>query len=146
MSDRGAEGLDVSRETISRLEVLASQLTRWNPRINLVSRNSLADLWHRHIRDSIQLLYHGPENAAHWLDIGSGGGFPGLVIAAMVEEPRAPGKVTLVESDQRKCAFLRSVIREAGLSATVIAARIEEVPPLSATVISARALAPLAAC
>jgi 16S rRNA (guanine527-N7)-methyltransferase len=143
MTGDGPVGPDVSRETRARLEILATLLKRWNPRINLVSRSSVPDLWVRHIRDSAQLLAHAPPRTAHWLDIGSGGGFPGLVIAAMMEERGAPQQITLVESDARKCAFLRSVIREAGLAATVRAERIEDVPPLSATTISARALAPL---
>ena len=143
MMPANAGGIAVSRETSARLEILAERLRQWNPRINLVSRRSVDDLWRRHIRDSVQLFAIAPPHAAHWLDIGSGGGFPGLVIAAMKDEPGAPEKITLVESDTRKCAFLRSVIREAALDATVLPARIEALDNLSATVISARALAPL---
>lgn len=133
----------VSRETLERLGVLAGLLERWTPRINLVSRSSVANLWARHIADSVHLHAVAPGAVAHWADLGSGGGFPGLVVAILSMESGSPGRVTLVESDHRKCAFLRTVIRETGAPATVRAARIEELPPLDARVVSARALAPL---
>ncbi|CUH51471.1 16S rRNA (guanine(527)-N(7))-methyltransferase RsmG [Shimia marina] len=135
--------LNVSRETLDRLETLADLLQKWNPRINLVSKSTLKDLWTRHILDSVQVLKSAPANADHWVDIGSGGGFPGLVIALMQQEPEAPKKVTLIESDQRKCAFLRTVLRETGVQATVISERIEKATPQNADVLSARALADL---
>jgi len=142
----GREGVerrfDVSRETMARLDIHATLLAKWNPRINLVSRDSLDELWHRHIADSAQLWPMCPRGARLWLDLGSGAGFPGLVIAAFAAE--APGlTVRLVESDARKSAFLASVIREADLRAEVITARIENLPPQSADIVSARALAPL---
>jgi 16S rRNA (guanine527-N7)-methyltransferase len=135
--------LNVSRETFGRLQTLADLLVKWNPRINLVSKTTLTDLWQRHIQDSVQILRCAPENVAHWVDIGSGGGFPGLVIALMASEAEAPNRVTLIESDQRKCAFLRTVLRETGVKATVLTERIEKAPPQDADVLSARALADL---
>lgn len=135
--------LNVSRETSDRLKKLADLLTKWNPRINLVSKSTISDLWTRHILDSAQIFHLAPPNTSHWVDIGSGGGFPGLVVALMMDEPGAPQKVTLIESDQRKCAFLRTVLRETGANATVLTARIEQADPQNASVLSARALADL---
>ncbi len=145
MSDptRILEQLNVSRETSERLKTLAALLVKWNPRINLVSKSTIADLWTRHILDSAQVFQLAPPKTAHWVDIGSGGGFPGLVVAMMCDELAAPQKVTLIESDQRKCAFLRTVLRETGVSATVLTKRIEQAEPQGATVLSARALADL---
>lgn len=138
-----AEALNVSRETFAALQDYAQLLEKWNPRINLVSRNSLGQLWQRHIQDSLQLADLAPNPCKHWVDLGSGGGFPGLVIAILAKETGSPQQVTLVESDMRKATFLRTVIRELSLPATVINARIEQVDPLNADVLSARALADL---
>ncbi len=135
--------MDVSRETSERLEIYAQLLRKWNPRINLVSRNTLDDLETRHIADSMQIFDLAPQGWKHWADLGSGGGFPGLVIAILAAEFSPVAQVTLVESDQRKCAFLRTVIRETGAPATVVAGRIEATAPLSADILSARALADL---
>lgn len=141
MNGSAVLGADVPRETIERLEVYAELLRRWNPKINLVSPSTLVDLWTRHMTDSLQLS--GLAKAeGHWVDLGSGGGFPGLVIAiANADSPTST--TTLVESDQRKATFLRTVIRETGITADVIARRIETIQPLSGDVLSARALAPL---
>jgi len=134
---------DVSRETLERLDHFADLLLKWNPRINLVSRNSLDDVWARHILDSAQIYELAPHPVNHWVDLGAGGGFPGLVIAMLGLERGSPRKVTLVESDVRKSAFLRTVIRETGAPAEVLNDRIENIPPLEADVLSARALADL---
>jgi 16S rRNA (guanine527-N7)-methyltransferase len=128
--------------TLDRLHLLVAELRKWNPAINLVAAATLADAWTRHIAESAHLadLVAPP---AHWADLGSGGGFPGLVVAILLAE-RSPGsRVTLVESDGRKAAFLRQTAFLAGVSVAVIDRRIEEVPPLRAGVVSARALAPL---
>jgi len=135
--------LNVSRETIERLKLYEALLHKWNPRINLVSRASLVESWARHIEDSMQIYGLAPHSVDHWVDLGSGGGFPGLVVAIMGMDQKSPANVTLVESDTRKCAFLRSVIRETGAPATVINDRIENTPPLQADILSARALADL---
>ena len=142
MTDNLLRDLNVSRETLARLETYAALLQKWNPRINLVSRNSLADLWTRHIVDSVQVFRVGPETD-HWVDLGSGGGFPGLVVAILAAEEMPACRVTLIESDQRKSAFLRTVARETGVSCTVLSERIETAPPQQAGVLSARALADL---
>lgn len=135
--------MNVSRETQARLRGYLDLLTRWTARINLVSQSSLDDGWRRHIEDSAQLLGHAPEGWAHWADLGSGGGLPGVVVAILSAELPGPRTVTLVESDARKAAFLRTALRETGTTANVLHARAEDVPPLAANVVSARALAPL---
>lgn len=137
--------MDVSRETESRLVRFADTLRKWAPRINLVARSTLDDLWTRHIADSAQLFALRPPGARHWVDLGSGGGFPGLVIAILAAEAAPELRVTLVESDSRKAAFLATAARAAGVSPTIHAARAERLPPLAADILSARALASLPA-
>ena len=141
--DLSLAGLDVSRETLDRLEAFSGLVQRWNPTVNLVSRQSLADLWGRHIIDSAQLFAFCPKTATHWVDLGSGGGFPGLVIAILAKDQRPDLRVTLVEADQRKATFLRQAAQALGLDVNVRCARIELLPHLGADVVSARALAPL---
>jgi len=133
----------VSRETSERLKTYRDLLTRWNAKINLVAPSSLANLETRHFKDSWQLLDIAPPHFEDWVDLGSGGGFPGLIIAILCAEYRPKCSFKLIESDRRKCAFLRSVSRETGVSVEIIDERIEDIPPLHAEVISARALAPL---
>ncbi len=137
------EEIGVSRETFERLKTYVELLKKWNPRINLISKSTLPDVWVRHVQDSVQISNLAPKPCKIWGDLGSGGGFPGLVVAIMALETGTPGQVFLVESDQRKCAFLRTVIRETGARAEVINKRIDEVKGLNADVISARALASL---
>lgn len=133
----------VSRETLAKLEIYAQTLKKWNPRINLVAKSTLADLWERHIVDSLQIMAHIPDGTHHIVDIGSGGGFPGLVLAIATSETDAETKVTMIESDQRKSVFLRTVLRETGVAAEVLTDRIERAPPQNADLITARALADL---
>jgi 16S rRNA (guanine527-N7)-methyltransferase len=135
-------GVNVSRETFEKLEAFVRLVEKWTPKINLISRSSIPHIWERHIVDSVQLFEMAPKKA-RWVDIGSGGGFPGIVISILMAEHGVNHGVTLVESDQRKCAFLRTAVRELRLPADVISDRIESVLPLDADVISARALADL---
>ena len=135
-------GVDVSRETFEKLEKFGELVEKWNPKINLISKSSVGSLWDRHILDSVQ-LFEMANSEGSWVDIGSGGGFPGIVIAILRAEQRSDDQVTLVESDQRKCAFLRTAVREFGLKSKVISDRIENIPGLNADVLSARALADL---
>lgn len=136
--------LNVSRETFERLEVLAELLEKWNRRINLVSKQSIPHLWERHIKDSVQILACADiQSNSHWVDIGSGGGFPGLVIAAALPELAEGAKITMIESDIRKCSFLRSALREMGVTGHVICQRIESTEPQNADILSARALSDL---
>lgn len=136
------DNLIVSRETFSRLEVYANELKRWNPKINIVAPNSLNEIWERHIVDSLQTASFLPDKLTNWVDVGSGGGFPGLVLAAHLNEQH-DFSMTLVESDQRKCTFLRTCARLMGIDVTVIAERIENTDIQKADIISARALASL---
>ncbi len=135
--------VDVSRETKEKLELLERELRRWQAIKNLVGPATLDRIWDRHIVDSLQLLDLAPE-ARTWLDLGSGAGFPGLVLAIAGAERGL--RVHLVESNSRKCAFLRHVVRLAGAPATIHEARLEAVIPGfvgRADVVSARALAAL---
>lgn len=141
--DLQVAGLTVSRETMTALKSFQILVQRWNPAINLVSKASLQDLWHRHILDSAQLSQLCPPDARSWIDIGSGGGFPGIVVAIVAAETLPSLRVTLVESDLRKATFLRQAIQALSLDATVRSERIESIEPLNADVLSARALAPL---
>lgn len=130
-----------------RLAGLVALLEKWNARINLVAPGTLADVWRRHIADSAQLFALMPDRLRTgpglWLDLGSGGGFPGLVIAALAVD-LAPGLIVeLVESDARKCAFLQTAAQTLALPARITRSRIEDLAPRQADVISARALAPL---
>ncbi|WP_170335772.1 16S rRNA (guanine(527)-N(7))-methyltransferase RsmG [Ruegeria arenilitoris] len=136
------ERLDVSRETLDRLSIYVDLVARWNPKINLVSRKSLEDIWDRHILDSVQ-VFRLADKVDRWVDLGSGGGFPGMVCAIMAIETSPETRFTFVESDQRKSAFLRTVSRECGANCKVISKRIEAVEPLNADILSARALADL---
>src|SRR5215210_3708353 len=141
---RTASDLNVSRETFEKLELLERELRRWQAIKNLVGPATLDQVWDRHIADSLQLLDLAPE-ARTWLDLGSGAGFPGLVLAIAGAERGL--KVHLVESNSRKCAFLRHIARLTGAAATVHEARLEAVIPgfIGTTdVVSARALASLA--
>lgn len=146
MSEGAAEfaaKFSVSRETLDRLRIYADLLVKWNRRINLVAPKSIPDLWQRHFMDSAQIHAFKPEEAKTWVDLGSGGGFPGIIVAVLESATDDPTPVTLIESDQRKSTFLRTVIRETSVDAKVLARRIDEVPPQKADVLTARALAPL---
>ena len=139
---RFAELADVSRETLAKLELYHQLLVRWNGTINLVSRNSLADPWRRHFLDSAQLMDHMPpaprDRPRIVVDLGSGAGFPGLVLACL-----GAGAVHLVEADQRKTVFLRETARKIGVKIIVHGARIEALAPVAADLVVARACAPL---
>lgn len=132
---------DVSRETMQCLSQLATELVRWNARINLVGPATEGDIWNRHVLDSAQLMRLAP-SAISWLDLGSGGGFPGLVIAAMLKQ-RVGGQIDLVESNRKKAGFLQAMTGTLRLPARVHAERIEDVRIENAEVVTARALAPL---
>ena len=137
-----AAGMNVSRETSERLTAFSALVEKWTPRINLVSKNSLGDLWSRHILDSAQIFDLAPQSG-HWVDLGSGGGFPGIVVAILSQGGGLDHQFTLVESDQRKGAFLRTASRELGLDVKVLSQRIEDAAPQSADILTARALADL---
>lgn len=136
-------GLNVSRETFLRLKEYEKLLFKWNAKINLVSKSTLDNFWNRHVLDSAQFLSSVGEKAGKWVDLGSGGGLPGLVVAILSDEIEPVNKLFLVEADVRKAVFLKTVCRELGLKVEVYNNRIEELPPMSANIVSARALAPL---
>ncbi|MEY8838701.1 16S rRNA (guanine(527)-N(7))-methyltransferase RsmG [Cribrihabitans sp. XS_ASV171] len=133
---------DVSRETMDKLNHFVALIEKWNPKINLVSRGSLNAIWDRHIEDSAQVFAFAPKGG-HWVDMGSGGGLPGIVCAILADELDAFDRFTLIESDLRKAVFLRTAIRECELNATVRNDRVEDLEPLNADLLSARALASL---
>ena len=144
-SDEFARAFDVSRETVERLEIYAHCLRHWQKAINLVSPTTIDDMWHRHFADSAQVLVYATDSYS-WADLGSGAGFPGMVIA-ILNHDNSEKSVQLIESNGKKCAFLRHVARETGAAVEIIEARIETLTkkPTLAPVdcVTARALAPL---
>ncbi|HTQ33087.1 MAG TPA: 16S rRNA (guanine(527)-N(7))-methyltransferase RsmG [Stellaceae bacterium] len=136
--DGFAAATGVSRETMERLEAYAALLLGWSARINLVGRTTLSDVWRRHFLDSAQLLPLLPPLAQSLVDLGSGAGFPGLVLAIV----GVPG-VELIEADSRKAAFLREAARITATDVTVRGCRIEAVAPHAVDVVTARGCAPI---
>ena len=140
--DEFARVCDVSRETLQRLESYAATLIKWQKTVNLVAAGTLDDLWRRHMLDSAQLRVHLPPRVECLVDMGSGAGFPGLVMAIL-----GVSTVHLIESDARKCVFLAEAARAAGLAVgqnpILHRCRIEEVRGLQADAVTARACAPL---
>jgi len=135
-ADDEASGLDTA--TRDRLIAFTDLLTRWNPTIKLVSTQDLVYLWPRHVEDALQLIPYMPRGATHAVDLGSGGGFPGLVLAL------ATGvHFDLIESDSRKAAFLQEAATITKAPATIHARRIEDMALKSRMLVTARALAPL---
>ena len=129
---------NVSRETIEKLEIYISLLQQWNKKINLVSQQGMDQVWKRHVYDSFQLIRYLDSSVKSIADLGSGGGFPGLILALSTDIP-----VILIESDMRKTIFLREVLRQTKTQATVLCQRIENVNAISADVVTARALTSL---
>ena len=144
--DRVATAFNVSRETRDRLERYVALLAAWQARMNLIGRSTLSDVWGRHVADCLQLRDLAPPDAKIWLDLGTGAGLPGLVLAAALAE-RGGFHMHLVDSNGRKCAFLRAAVAELDVPATVHHSSIEALAARQdaprADVVSARALAPL---
>ena len=130
--------LDVSRETQEMLDCYVQLLIKWQARINLISSKTLPEIWHRHILDSAQLVSYLPKTPSVILDMGSGAGFPGVILAILTSH-----QMHLVESDSRKIAFMRTALRETGTSAILHEQRMETLPSVRPDIITARALAPL---
>ncbi|NBX07641.1 MAG: 16S rRNA (guanine(527)-N(7))-methyltransferase RsmG [Proteobacteria bacterium] len=130
--------LDVPRETQEKLDCYVQLLIKWQARINLISSKTLPEIWHRHILDSAQLVSYLPKTPSVILDMGSGAGLPGVILAILTCH-----QLHLVESDSRKIAFMRTALRETGTSAILHEQRMETVPALRPDIITARALAPL---
>jgi 16S rRNA (guanine527-N7)-methyltransferase len=141
---RICDGVDVSRETYDQLRKFEALIQKWSPKINLISKSDLHQVWERHIVDSAQIWPIASSRNGIWADLGAGGGFPAIVLATLSAATTNQTAFTMVESDTRKSVFLRTAIRELGLkNANVVAERIESIDPLKATTITARALAPL---
>ncbi|MBU2357852.1 MAG: 16S rRNA (guanine(527)-N(7))-methyltransferase RsmG [Alphaproteobacteria bacterium] len=143
MIDQASFSLDVSRETFDDLVEFQNLLLQWTKTINLIAPSTKADCWNRHVLDSAQLFPFIPASASHLVDLGSGGGLPALVLAIMAKESRPDLRFTLIESDQRKAVFLRTVSQQLKLAVTVKAVRLEDADVPKADVVTARALAPL---
>ena len=137
-ADAFASQINVSRETLERLRLYLDLLGKWQRAINLVGQKTLSDPWRRHVLDCAQLTAYLPEGPCRIMDLGSGAGLPGLILAILGKRD-----VHLVESDHRKAQFLRETSRKLDLDVTIHVCRIEALKPLSADVITARALAPL---
>jgi 16S rRNA (guanine527-N7)-methyltransferase len=134
---------DVSRETTARLDRFVAVLLNWQNKANLIGPSTVSSLWRRHVGDSLQLLPLAPAHTRVWTDLGSGAGFPGLVIGCALAGVEG-ARVHLIESNGKKAAFLREAARETAVPVTVHAARIEDLESApAADVITARALAPL---
>jgi len=130
--------LDISPEHKTKLKQYVALLLQWNQRINLIAKSTERDVWERHILDSAQLLKYIPDDSKSLVDLGSGAGFPGLVLAILGVKG-----VHLIESNNKKATFLKEAIRVIGCNAKVTCTRIEDIPPRPSDVITARALAPL---
>ena len=141
--DHSVAEMNVSRETFENMHKYCDLVRKWTPKINLIAPGTIPQIWDRHLVDSAQIYKYAPKSFDKWVDIGSGGGFPGIVVAILGKELHPGATFILIESDQRKSTFLRSCIRELGLNAKVIADRIENVPSIGADVVSARALSTL---
>ncbi len=137
--DSFAADFDVPRGTLDKFDRYAQLLNEWQLRMNLVGPATLGDIWQRHFADSAQLSRLIP-SGRHWLDIGAGGGFPGMVLATL-----GWGQFTLVDSVGKKCRFLEALRTELGLDnkVAILATRIEQLPTLGAEVVTARATADL---
>lgn len=141
--ERFQEHVNVSRETIDRLKVYEALVKKWNPAINLVSKSTIEEIWTRHFLDSAQIWALRPQGVKKWLDFGSGAGFPGLVVAVLAKAECPDMQTVLIESDTRKATFLINAAREMGVSVKVHAERVENLAPVGADVVSARAVASL---
>ena len=134
--------LNVSRETEARLHDFVALVQKWNPVINLIARSSIPYIWNRHIEDSAQIVALANASGP-WIDIGSGGGFPGIVAAICLKEFAPSTSIALIESDVRKAALLRQAAVTLKLNCEIHSSRIESVTLPRAATLSARALAPL---
>lgn len=135
--------LGASPDAIARLERFVGLVRQWTGRINLIAPSTLSTIWSRHVEDSARIVLGAPGRPRLWADLGSGGGFPGIVVAILLADRGSGTRVVLVESDQRKAALLEEALRRLDTPGEVIAARAESIAPLGADVVSARALAPL---
>ena len=137
------KSFNVSRETIKSLFEYEILLSKWNSKINLVSKNTLAHVWNRHFLDSGQIIKHVDASRKRWVDVGSGAGFPGLVIALLLRDREIDCELVLIEKSTKKVYFLNEVIRKLDLNVKVLNNDIGNVEPLNADILSARAFSEL---
>ena len=137
------KSLNVSRETLNGFYEYETLLSKWNEKINLVSKNTLVDIWERHFLDSGQIIKHVEASGKRWVDVGSGAGFPGLVIALLLRDRKIDCNLVLVEKNPKKGFFLNEVIRKLNLSVKVVNDNIYTLEPLNADILTARAFSEL---
>ena len=137
------KSLNVSRETINNLCEYEAMLSKWNSKINLISKNTFTDIWNRHFLDSGQIIKYVDASRKRWVDLGSGAGFPGLVVALLLRDRKIDCEVILVEKSTKKVFFLNEIIRKFDLNVKVINNDIRTIDPLKADVITARAFSEL---
>ena len=137
------KSLNVSRETLSGFYEYKTLLYKWNEKINLVSKNTLVDIWERHFLDSGQIIKHVEASGKRWVDVGSGAGFPGLVVALLLRDRKVDCDLVLVEKHPKKVFFLKEVIRKLNLSVEVVNDNIYTLEPLNADILTARAFSEL---
>ena len=137
------KSLNVSRETLNGFYEYETLLSKWNEKINLVSKNTLVDIWERHFLDSGQIIKHVEISGKRWVDVGSGAGFPGLVVALLLRDRKIDCDLVLVEKNPKKGFFLSEVIRKLKLSVEVVNDNIDTLEPLKADILTARAFSEL---
>ena len=137
------KSLNVSRETLNGFYEYETLLSKWNEKINLVSKNTLVDIWERHFLDSGQIIKHVEASGKRWVDVGSGAGFPGLVVALLLRDRKIDCDLVLVEKNSKKGFFLNEVIRKLNLSVEVVNDNIDNLEPLNADILTARAFSEL---
>ena len=137
------KSLNVSRETLNGFYEYETLLSKWNEKINLVSKNTLVDIWERHFLDSGQIIKHVEVSGKRWVDVGSGAGFPGLVVALLLRDRKIDCDLVVVEKNSKKVFFLNEVIRKLNLSVEVVNDKIDNLEPLNADILTARAFSEL---
>jgi len=137
------KSLNVSRETLNGFYEYETLLSKWNEKINLVSKNTLVDIWERHFLDSGQIIKHVEASGKRWVDVGSGAGFPGLVVALLLRDRKIDCDLVVVEKNPKKVFFLNEVIRKLNLSVEVVNDNIDNLEPLNADILTARAFSEL---
>ena len=137
------KSLNVSRETLNGFYEYDTLMSKWNEKINLVSKNTLVDIWERHFLDSGQIIKHVEVSGKRWVDVGSGAGFPGLVVALLLRDRKIDCDLVLVEKNPKKGFFLKEVIRKLNLSVEVVNDNIDTLEPLNADILTARAFSEL---
>ena len=137
------KSLNVSRETLNCFYEYKTLLSKWNEKINLVSKNTLLEIWERHFLDSGQIIKHVEASGKRWVDVGSGAGFPGLVVALLLRDRKIDCNLVLVEKNPKKGFFLNEVIRKLNLNVEVVNDNIYTLEPLNADILTARAFSEL---